>query len=224
MHISPTAIEPLVTTSARPAPSRAETFEIARVREESLSRLLMAFITSGLIFMVFPGTLLGVWNLLQISGRESVSSISATWLQAHGHAQVFGWVGSFIVGIGFYSIPKFRGAAPSHLAAAWTCWAMWTLGVTLRWFATAYLWQWRLLLPISAMLEITAFAIFFRRFRSIGPKALVNLISIRGSGWLSRPASDSCSRSRRICWGVYTLLCGASLQHFLTCSTSVTWR
>jgi hypothetical protein len=30
----------------------------------------MAFITSGLVFMLFPGTLLGVWDLLQISGRE----------------------------------------------------------------------------------------------------------------------------------------------------------
>ena len=31
------------------------------------------------------------------------------WIQAHGHAQVLGWIGSFILGIGFYSIPKLRG-------------------------------------------------------------------------------------------------------------------
>jgi uncharacterized protein involved in response to NO len=59
----------------------------------------MAFIITGLLFMLFPGTFLGVWNLLQISGRESVNSISPAWVQAHGHAQVFGWVGSFQNGI-----------------------------------------------------------------------------------------------------------------------------
>jgi heme/copper-type cytochrome/quinol oxidase subunit 1 len=80
-----------------------------------------------------------VWNLLQISGRESVASISPAWLQAHGHAQVFGWVGSFILGIGFYSIPKMRGGAKSSFTTAWVCWAMWTTGATMRWAANVYL-------------------------------------------------------------------------------------
>ncbi|HET8924660.1 MAG TPA: hypothetical protein VFN26_16885 [Candidatus Acidoferrum sp.] len=144
-----------------PSPSPAQLFEITRAREEALSRLLMAFVTSGLIFMVFPGTFLGVWNLLQISGRESVASVSSTWLQAHGHAQVFGWVGSFILGIGLYSIPKLRGGVKSSFAAAWICWSMWTVGVTMRWTANVYGWEWRLLLPLSAFLELGAFLIFF---------------------------------------------------------------
>ena len=136
------------TTSPPPAMTPKEVFEITRAREEALSRLLMAFVTSGLIFMVFPGTFLGVWNLLQISGRESVASISPAWLQAHGHAQVFGWVGSFILGIGFYSIPKMRGGAKSSFGTAWACWAMWTTGAALRWAANVYLWEWRFLLPL----------------------------------------------------------------------------
>src|SRR6516225_717055 len=100
-----TALPATIHTALTPAQVFAQT----RAREEALSRLLMGFVTTGLFFMVFPGTFLGVWNLLQISGRESVSSISPAWLQAHGHAQVFGRVGSFILGIGFYSIPKLRG-------------------------------------------------------------------------------------------------------------------
>ena len=122
----------------------------------------MAFISSGLVFMLLPGTFLGVWNLLQISGRESAGSVSPAWLQAHGHAQVFGWIGSFILGIGFYSIPKMRGAAKPAFGAAWLCWAMWTVGVTARWAANVYLWQWRVVLPVSAVLELAAFLIFFR--------------------------------------------------------------
>ncbi|MGC2801905.1 MAG: hypothetical protein WCA41_08720 [Candidatus Acidiferrum sp.] len=146
----------------RPSLSVAQVLEATRAREAPLSRLLMAFVTTGLIFMVFPGTFLGVWNLLQISGRESVASISPAWLQAHGHAQVFGWVGSFILGIGFYSIPKTRGAVKSSFLTAWACWAMWTSGAALRWAANVDLWHWRVLLPISAVLELAAFLIFFR--------------------------------------------------------------
>jgi uncharacterized protein involved in response to NO len=102
--------------------SPAQIMEIARAREASLSRLRMAYVSSGLVFMLLPGTFLGVWNLLQISGRESAGSISPAWLQAHGHAQVFGWIGSFILGIGFYSIPKLRGATKPAFGAAWACW------------------------------------------------------------------------------------------------------
>ena len=111
--------------------------------------------------MLLPGTFLGVWNLLQISGRESTGSISPAWLQAHGHAQVFGWIGSFILGIGFYSIPKLRGATKPAFGAAWASWVMWTIGVAIRWAANVYAWQWRLLLPLSGVLELAAFLIFF---------------------------------------------------------------
>jgi hypothetical protein len=152
----------MATTFARPQLSRSEQFETIRAREESLAKLLMAFITTGLLFMVFPGTFLGLWNLLQISGRESVASISAAWLQAHGHAQVFGWVGSFIIGIGFYSIARLREGVKASFGMAWACWAMWTAGATLRWAANVYRWEWRVLLPLSAILELAAFLIFFR--------------------------------------------------------------
>jgi len=136
--------------------------QAARLRESSLSRLLIAYVSSGLLFMLLPGTFLGVWNLLQISGSRTAGFISPSWLQAHGHAQVFGWIGSFILGIGFYSIPKFAAGTGPAFRAAWACWAMWTIGVALRWLGNVYLWQWRLLLPVSAMLELVAFLVFFR--------------------------------------------------------------
>ena len=138
-----------------------EIFEITRTREKSLSRLLILYITTAMVFMLLPGTFLGVWNLLAISSHRTANSVSAGWVQAHGHAQIFGWISTFILGIGFYSIPKLRRLNPFALWAAWTCWAVWTSGVTLRWLAGVYQWHWRTLLPISAALELTAFIIFF---------------------------------------------------------------
>jgi uncharacterized protein involved in response to NO len=138
-----------------------EIVEITRTRERSLSRLLVLYITTGLTFMLLPGTFLGVWNLLAISSRRAANSVSAGWVQAHGHAQIFGWIGTFILGIGFYSIPKLRRMNPFALWAAWTCWILWSSGITLRWLIGIYQWQWRVLLPISAALELAAFLIFF---------------------------------------------------------------
>lgn len=134
----------------------------AIAREQSLSRLLMTYIVAGLIFMLLPGTFLGVWNLIKITSREAAESISPAWIQAHGHAQLFGWVGTFILGIGFYSIPKLRKLKPFALWSAWLTWALWITGVTLRWLLNIYPWHWRIALPLSATLELAAFIIFFQ--------------------------------------------------------------
>jgi uncharacterized protein involved in response to NO len=139
-----------------------EIVEITRARETSLSRLLMLYIGTGLIFMLLPGTFLGVWNLISISSRRAADSVSPAWIQAHGHAQIFGWIGTFILGIGFYSIPKLRRMKSFALSAVWSSWVLWTSGVTLRWLTGVYPWHWRVMLPLSAALELSAFAIFFR--------------------------------------------------------------
>jgi uncharacterized protein involved in response to NO len=133
-----------------------------RDREVALSRVVVLFISTGLAFMLLPGTFLGVWNLLSISNRHTADSISAAWIQAHGHAQIFGWIGTFILGIGFYSIPRVRRAQPFALWEAWTCWFLWSSGVAARWTANVYQWYWRFLLPLSGLLELLAFLIFFR--------------------------------------------------------------
>jgi uncharacterized protein involved in response to NO len=168
-------------------------FEIAAAREVQLSRMLVAYIVTGLLFMVLPGTFLGVWNLLTISSHHAAGTASAAWIQAHGHAQIFGWIGTFILGIGYYSIPKLRRAKPFALWAPWTSWILWTLGVMFRWMAGVYEWQWRALLPISAVLEIAAFLVFFMTISGHRPNDPSNSklddwipVVITGSlGWLA---------------------------------------
>lgn len=159
---------PIETRHGRPL-TPEEIFEITRARENALSRLLMLYIATGLAFMLLPGTFLGVWNLIRISSREAAGSISASWIQAHGHAQIYGWIGSFILGIGFYSIPKLRRMEPFALWSAQLCWGLWLSGVALRWSTNVYQWHWRLMLPVSASLQLMAFAIFF--FSVSGHKA-----------------------------------------------------
>jgi hypothetical protein len=117
-------------------------------RQKSL--MLRAWILSGLFFMALPGTLLGFSNLMAISTHHGLGSLPAAWIEGHGHAQMFGWIGSFILGIGFYSQPaRDRSAIRIQL----TCFVLWTSGVAMRWVANIYAWHWRSLFPISAGFE-----------------------------------------------------------------------
>ena len=151
-----------VQAFAREPETPEQIFARTSAREVQLSHLLIFFISGGLLFMLLPGTFLGVWNLISISGRRAADSISPSWIQAHGHAQVLGWIGSFILGIGYYSIPKLRRSQPFAVGSAWFAGPLWMAGVLLRWFANVYLWQWRVLLPVSATFELAAFLMFFR--------------------------------------------------------------
>ncbi|MGB7169983.1 MAG: hypothetical protein WBD32_13330 [Acidobacteriaceae bacterium] len=71
--------------------------------ERRKSLLFRCWIVTGLFFMVLPGTVLSFSNLLAISAHHGLGSLSAEWIQAHGFSQVFGWIGTFVLGIGFYS-------------------------------------------------------------------------------------------------------------------------
>ncbi len=128
---------------------------ISRERQKSL--LLRAWILSGLFFMALPGTLLGFSNLMAISAHHGLGTLPAAWMEGHGHAQMFGWIGSFILGIGFYSQPAHGRSA---LRVPLSSYILWTSGVAIRWFANIYGWHWRALLPLSAGLELAAVLLF----------------------------------------------------------------
>jgi uncharacterized protein involved in response to NO len=137
--------------------------------ERHSQRLVTAFVASGMLFMLLPGTFLGVWNLIGISQQHTPASLSPAWLQAHGQAQIFGWIGSFILGIGFYSLTKMQSTLTFPVRTAWTAWPLWTLGIVLRWTFGVTAWHWRVLLPLSGVLELAAFVLFYRSIRQHRP-------------------------------------------------------
>jgi uncharacterized protein involved in response to NO len=118
--------------------------------ERRVARLLAAFIATGLFFMVLPGTLVGVWNLVSISAHQHSGAAPTGWTQAHGHAQLFGWVATFLIGISLYTFPKFRGGQLRSLSGGWAMLALWTLGVAARWFSAAGYVPWSATLAAAA--------------------------------------------------------------------------
>jgi len=100
-----TAAAQIFQIGPAPQPGSSDSIRAIVARERLKSLMLRAWILAGIFFMALPGTLLGFSNLMAISTHNGLGSLPAPWIQGHGHAQVFGWIGSFILGIGFYSQP-----------------------------------------------------------------------------------------------------------------------
>jgi heme/copper-type cytochrome/quinol oxidase subunit 1 len=54
------------------------------------------------------GCVWGAINLLAIGLNRNFSTISYSWILAHGHAMVFGFVGFFIMGFAYQVFPRFK--------------------------------------------------------------------------------------------------------------------
>ncbi len=157
-------------------------------RERLKSQMLRAWIFAGLFFMALPGTLLGFSNLLAISTHHGLGALPAAWIQGHGHAQVFGWIGSFVLGIGFYSQPA-RGRSVFRIPLA--CFAFWASGVTMRWAASIYGWHWRSFFAVSASFETIAILLF---------------LAAASRHKLPEPAQEGRAKPRMELWMVSVLL------------------
>ena len=138
--------------------------------ERRLARLLAAYIVAGLVFLVLPGTVLGVWNLVGISSQRQLAGVSAAWIQAHGHAQFFGWVGTFIIGISLYTLPKFRGSMCRSVRLGWVLWVLWTGGVGLRWAVGIAGAGHPAAFRVSAAMELVAGVLLLWQVTPAGPK------------------------------------------------------
>jgi hypothetical protein len=100
--------------------------------EAESENLYKRFVFGALFVALTAGFGLGVVNLTRISLAQSYYEISGVMKQIHGHAQIFGWVGLFIMGVAFHAVPrmKMQPLRPAR-AARWCFWLM-LGGVLLR--------------------------------------------------------------------------------------------
>jgi hypothetical protein len=136
------------------APTVAEEFE-----SETLYK---RFIFGSLLIALTLGMSLGAINITRISWAQSYYAISGVLKQIHAHAQIFGWVGLFIMGMALHAIPRFKAVGLSPVRAAKACFVLMVGGVVLRgvfqyWGATVW---GRFLVLGSGLLELAAIGIF----------------------------------------------------------------
>ena len=85
----PAAPEELTT----PAPSLADT-------------IYRRFFIGGIVLILTAGATWGAWLLWQIGFAGKFTGISIHHVNAHGHAQIYGWVGLFIMGFAYQAFPR----------------------------------------------------------------------------------------------------------------------
>ena len=72
--------------------------------DEKLSgKMYKWFVKAALLFTLTLGTVWGVWNLTVIALNRSFEIPNYSAVQGHGHAQTFGWVGLFVMGVAYYT-------------------------------------------------------------------------------------------------------------------------
>ena len=128
------------------------------VDEAKSEQLYKRFIAAALLVALTVGFTLGAINLTRIAAARSYSDISGVLKQIHGHAQIFGWVGLFIMGVAFHAVPRFKMVALPSLRAANACLALMVAGIVVRTFAQPFAWRWPLL--ASGIMELLSVGIF----------------------------------------------------------------
>ena len=83
------------------------------------------FFRAGIAVVLTLGAAWGVILLLRIAWFGSFTAASLQEVNAHGHAQIFGWVGLFVMGFALQAFPRFKHTSLAHPRLAYaTLWLM----------------------------------------------------------------------------------------------------
>ena len=107
------------------------------------------FFLAGIATVLTLGCMWGAINLLTIGLKKSFSSIEYSWVLAHGHAMVFGFVGFFIMGFAYQAFPRFKRTTLWRPRLALSALPLMVAGIALQTVA-------HLMSPPSLSLEILA--------------------------------------------------------------------
>jgi hypothetical protein len=81
------------------------------------------FFKAGMAVTLTLGATWGAYLLIRIAATGSFTAAGLHEINAHGHAQIFGWVGLFAMGFAYQAFPRFKHTTLSHtnlaLASLW---------------------------------------------------------------------------------------------------------
>ncbi len=123
------------------------------------------FVYTGLAMALGPGFGVAIGLSAHLAFGWSMGKWWPVAVQIHGHAQVFGWLGLFILGVSLFFLPRFSG-----LPLRWPKWPRWiclllAIGILLRSLGQFFLvgaptvWA-SALLGLAGLLEIAAIGLY----------------------------------------------------------------
>lgn len=121
------------------------------------------FFKAGMAVALSLGAVWGAYLLWRIGQAGSFVSAGVQEINAHGHAQIFGWVGLFVMGFAYQAFPRFKHASLAHPRAAMTTLWLMLAGIIGRSvgqvLAAENAWAWWLAAGAS-VLEVAAVLVF----------------------------------------------------------------
>ncbi len=72
------------------------------------------FFRAGIAVVLTLGAVWGAALLLRIAVTGSFATVGLHEVNAHGHAQIFGWVGLFVMGFAYQAFPRFKHTTLAH--------------------------------------------------------------------------------------------------------------
>jgi len=64
------------------------------------------YFTAGIVAILTAGATWGAWLLWRIGFAREFTALSIHDVNAHGHAQIFGWLGLFVMGFAYQAFPR----------------------------------------------------------------------------------------------------------------------
>ncbi|MFO0793327.1 MAG: DUF1858 domain-containing protein [Candidatus Brocadiaceae bacterium] len=135
-----------------------EHVELPKLEED---KIYEKFVKTAIISTLTVGVTFGAIILSYIALKLNFNSIYYALIQAHGHAQLYGWVGLCIMGFSFYIIPRVKNTELRSRNLTSICYVLIVASLVLRTIIQPLSFQGtRFLLPISSICETISICLF----------------------------------------------------------------
>ena len=145
------------------------------------------FFLAGIATVLTLGCVWGAINLFTIGVRESFSAVSYSWVLAHGHAMVFGFVGFFIMGFAYQAVPGFKHSVLWRPRLAFAALPLMVAGIILQTVAHLSSPPSLSLEIVAAVIQLLSVAIFagvmFQTMRQSGKREMYDRFLYAALGW-----------------------------------------
>jgi hypothetical protein len=152
LHEIRTAVEGPGSSSERPGPV-----------DNLADSIYRPFFKAGIVITLTLGAVWGAYLLLRIAFQERFDAVGLHEVNAHGHAQIFGWVGLFVMGFAYQAFPRFKHASLAHPRLALLSFGLMLAGIVGRSvcepLVTVVAWAGPVAV-IASVLEVIAIALF----------------------------------------------------------------
>lgn len=134
--------------------------------------------------MLIVGASWGTWLLIQLCKAQEFTKLNIFEVNAHGQAQIFGWIGMMVIGALYAALPRLFSAPIPYPILMRPTWALLFIGTTVSIFGLLFremnmlVFLGGVLNLIAALFVVVQLTIFFSRIQLHCPAILYSLTAL----------------------------------------------